>query len=96
MTTEMKEGVIFESIKVSDTITVGIEATTTSTMSSSKSETITVSCDSIESPSSSLWQWHTYSEDVGSVATKDFLCRYGDLINTAPACPLGACDPTYP
>ena len=79
---------------MSDTTVNAITTDTKSSYSSDFSETYTVNCEDLPEGESGvgLWQFVVYSNDgTGTVATKHFMCRYGELYNQAPECPWTAC-----
>ena len=57
---EIKEGVIFESAKVSTSYTSSIETATTSTLALTQSETVSAECNFVQGAwASALYQWVT-------------------------------------
>ena len=60
ISTEMKEGIVFESAKVSTSYSSSIEAATTSTLALTESVKLTAKCDYVKDAwATSLYQWVT-------------------------------------
>jgi len=85
--------VFSEDYTISESYTQRIEQSTEDTYIYEKTNTKKVTCNApIAGTNAKIWQWVTETADGKSRAyTLEFVCRSGDIWDTKPSCPPGAC-----
>jgi len=98
LSASFKEGVIFESAKITATVSHSIATTMSSTFTQSVTSTCQVTCaQNIEKPFTFLYQWYTESthkggSDITKATSCNYMCIYNDHGEAIkPKCALTCC-----